>query len=406
MKISFCKAIFFLAFAAGIAAVANARRDRAAQTFAACAAFSRDGTATAATINSIGLTLEVTDPAGKMSQLQRPLRYPAAERDARNPSGQLHFYSCVIYIDGPGDLAAVGIKSGITGSQLQVAVADLKALKWIGDWGIPIHSGFASPSLAGFLEETDSLVVAGEPPMQTQYGQGTHWGLLTTALFDPSGKQLNPPRTQRYAQDGQLYQRYPDASHDRLWVALCETLSAPWSRQPLCPVASTSLIGDQRPSFQVIPSLQGKKRTDLWFSPETFAAADSNTLLFAEGSSIWRVNVQTQTIERLGLPKRSLLPNVRGTLGAAALSPDAQIIAIGLPKYRPAFPFLVDNYVYQGTDIAVIELHPFRVLRILPQNRTAYRNQFAVDHRKVRTTVLLYRQDHWERDEVTESTRP
>lgn len=313
------------------------------------------------------------------------------------------YYSCDIHADSKGDLVAVGVKSGLITRQLQVAVADVKTSKWIGDWGVEPRTGFSSPFLAGFLEDTTSLVVAGEPTPEN--GVGTHWGLFATALFETSGKQLGPMRFQRYAGDGQLYPRYADAAHNRLWVFQCVVLSTSWAHQPLCPIVSMSLTGDQFTPFEYAPTLQGKKRTDLWFIPHTFATPDASTILFAEGTAVWSLNIQVRALDRLTLPKSWLHAGVAESLGEGALSPDTEIVGIGLPKYRLAFPFIVDNYVYQGMNIAVVQLHPFQLLGVVQQGRFAYTNVFAVDHRQGRTLVLFYRDDHWERQEVRSSPR-
>jgi hypothetical protein len=369
------------------------------QALAACAAFAQDGSQVAATIDAANLSLEVTDPAGKASRLSLALRYPAGARDLENPSMRWHLYSCRAYLSRAGELAAVGISTGLVGSQLQIAVVDLRTLKWIGDWGIGSDAGFSTPVLAGFLESTVSLVVAGEP--HAEGGRGTHWGLLTTAVFDSHGKQIAPTHTQRYADDGLIYPRYADPGHNRLWVFRCVVVSASWPRQPLCPVDSIKLTGDQSSPSEYVPSLQGRKRTDLWFLPGTFAAPDANTILFAEGSTLWWLNMEAQNFDRVDLPKHSLADR----LGAASLSPDAQALAIGIPRYRLAFPFLMDNYVYEGMDIAVVQLNPFRLLTVLPHGHTVYTPAFAVDHRQGKIIVLVYRQDHWERQELGDSPR-
>lgn len=225
-------------------------------------------------------------------------------------------------------------------------------------------------------------------------------------MFDPNGGQLMPLRIQRYADDGNIFHRFADASHNRLWVFRCEPVDAPMSRQPLCPIASMSLTGD-RPSLpELTPSIQGKKRTDLWFYPDTFAVPDSNRILFGEGTTIWGVNMQAQTIHRFVLPKRAHFPSFEEIHGPTALSPDAQVVAVAVDRSRLAFPFLVDNYVSQGTDIAVIQVDSLRLLGILPYGRTAYTPAFAIDHRQGKTTVLVYRQDRWERHDMNDSSHP
>ena len=271
-------------------------------------------------------------------------------------------------------------------------------MKWVGDWE-EANVGIASPSLVGFLEGTTSLVVGGEPPAED--GKGFHWGLYVTVVFDPSGKQLMPLRTQRYAPDGHMFHRFADASHNRLWVFRGEPVDAPMSRQPLCPVASTSLTGNQPWSPEFPPSMRGQNRVDLWFYPNMFAAPDLGMIVFGEGTSVWAVNTEAQAIRRYVLPRRPHFPSFEQIGGQAALSSDSQVVAVAVNRSRLAFPFLVDNYVFLGTDIAVIQVDPLRLLGVLRYGRTAYAPGFAVDHRQGRVTVLVYRHDRWERDEVS-----
>ena len=356
----------------------------------ACATFAADGSSAAVTFDATTVSLDITDLSGKSWHLSLPLRNKA---EFAYPSPLPEFRSaCDAYFDRAGDLIAISI------GHRQVGVADVKTMKWVGDWAVEANVGIASPSLAGFLEATTSLVVVGEPPAED--GKGVHWGLLAIALFDPSGKQLAPLRIQRYAPDGHQFRRFADASHNRLWVFRGEVVDAPTSRQPLCPVASTSIAENQPWSPEFVPSMQKWKRTDLWLYPSAFAASDPNMVVFGEGTTIWAVNTQSQTIHRFVLPKQPHFPSFEQIDRRVALSPDGQVLAVEVDRSRLAFPFLVDNYVFQGSDIAVIQINPFRLLGVLRYGRTAYAPGFAIDHRHGRVTVLVYRHDRWERDEV------
>lgn len=361
----------------------------------ACATFAADGASATVTFDANNASLDITDRSGKNSHLSLPLQDKTQITNRSLYPGSPN--ACDVYFDREGDLVAVGIDN------LQVGVADVKTMKWVGDWD-EANAGFASPSLAGFLEGTTSLVVAGEPPAEG--GKGVHWGLYATALFDPSGKQLTPLRIQRYAPDGSMFRRFADAGHNRLWVLRCEPVDAPMSRQPLCPVASTSITGGQPWSPEFVPSMQGRNRVDLWFYPSMFAAPDLNMIVFGEGTTIWAVNTPAQTIHQFVLPKRPHFPSFEQIDGRAALSPDGQVVAVTVDRSRLAFPFLVDNYVFQGTDIAVIQIDPLRMLGLLRYGRTAYAPGFAVDHRQGKVTALVYRHDRWERGEVNGAPQP
>lgn len=389
MNRRFVAAFFLLIMPSALSQSGDQNRKPDGSVLGACATFAADGKSAAVTFDATNISLDVTDYSGKNSHLSLPLRY---KTQITNRSLYRGFHNtCDAYFDREGDLVAISIDN------LQVGVADVKMMKWIGDWD-EANAGIAAPSLAGFLEGTTSLIVGGEPPPED--GKGIHWGLYATALFDPSGKQLMPLRIQRYAPDGHIYPRFADAGHNRLWVFRCEPVSGPMSRQPLCPVASTSITGDQPWSPEFVPSTQGGKRAGLWFYPTSFAALDLNMIVFAEGTTIWAVNPQSQTIHRFDLPRRPRFPSFEVIYGKAALSPDGQLVAVTVERGRLAFPFLTENEVSQGTHIAVIQINPFRLLGVLPYGRAPYTPGFAIDYREGRVTVLVYRHDHWERDEV------
>jgi hypothetical protein len=366
------------------------------KTLSACAAFAPDGISVAATIEATNASVEFTDATGKISRLSLPLRYPSIPAQIEH-SAWWQLYSCQIHFDQSGDLAAIGITSGITLQQLQVAVIDTKALKWIADWTVERDAQILAPVMAGFLEGTRSLVIVGESPANN--GNGRHWGLLNTALYDLDGKQIIPTHTLRYAEDGRIYPKFADAAHNRLWIIPCEVVSATMSHQPLCPVAVMNLTGDQSASLEMTPSVQGN-RTDLWLSPGAFAALDPDVIVFGEEVRVWRVNVREQTIKRLELPDRPHFPHLDHIEGPAAISADSQILAMRIIRSRFAFPFMTEKTVYQGADIAVIRQDPFELLGILPHRRNDYTPAIAVDHRQGGTTVLVYRKDHWERHEM------
>lgn len=395
-RMQFRTSIILLALLVPTTSPARNKPEVRGKVLGACATFAADGTSAAVTFDATRVSLEITDPSGKSSHLSLPLRHTTQITNRSLYPGSPN--TCDAYFDREGDLVAIGIDN------LQIGVADVKAMQWVGDWGVEADAGIASPSLAGFLAGTTSLVVVGEPPAEG--GKGIHWGLYATALFDPSGKQLMPLHIQRYGEDGDLFRRFADARHNRLWVFRCEPVDAPMSRQPLCPIASTSLTGNEPSLPEFVPSMQGRKRTDLWFYPSAFVVPDPNMIVFGEGTTFWAVNMASQIIHRFALPRRPHFPSFEEMDGRTALAPDAQVVAVAVNRSRLAFPFLVDNYVFQGTDIAVIQIDPLRLLGVLQYGRTAYAPGFAIDHREGRVTALVYRRDRWERDEMTAAPHP
>jgi hypothetical protein len=387
-----------LVFLGMAASQSDLRSDVAPQILTACAAFAPDGTSATVTVDAAGLSLEFTSPFGKVPRLTEALRYPMPRMPVAKPA-----YGCEAYFDQMSDLVAIGVDNGLFDGQLQIVVANLKTFNWVGVWAVERKSGFFSPRLAGFLEATTSLAVVGNPPSAD--GRGIQHGSLATLLFDPTGKQLMPAPTMRvYENDPQSLPTYfPDARHNRLWIFRCALVSASSARQPLCPIELVPLTGDELASSVFTPSIQGKKRTDLWFYPVSFAALNSDTILIAEANALWRVNMQAKAVDRLMLPKRQHFPTFEGIYDATAISPDGQVIAVPLTLSAVAFPYLVDNYVYKATDIAVVQVHPFQLVSVVSHGHAVYKPAFAIDHRNGKITVLAYRQDHWDHTELNDS---
>ena len=399
----FRMAVLLLALVGGVVAQDRGSRAHARQILSVCAAFAPDGTSATVSVEADAFLLEITEPSGKLTHLNRPLRYPVTRVKPVTSA----YPTCKVYSDRNSGLVAVGIESpSVFPGQLQVAVADLKTLTWVGDWGVGRESGFY-PSLAGFLEGTTSPAVTGELISKTAYGDGVRHGSFATLLFDPTGKQLTAtPVTRIYAHDTDLFPTYADPRHNRLWFLPCSVISAPPSRQPLCPIDSMTLTGTQQTFSEFTPSVQGRKRTDLWSVPGSLAAPDSDTILISEGISLWHVDLGARTVDRFVLPAHVHFPFVEGAGRASAISPDGQVLAVALTLESFAFPYLMDNYVYKGTDIAILQVRPLQLLGIVKHERASDPVGFAIDHRQGKATILVYRKDRWERREFDAALTP
>jgi len=380
----------------------SARASDSEDVLAACAAFASNGGWVTATTNAANLSAEITDPAGSVSRLSLPLVDPATENEPANA----RVNSCRAYFDRDSDLIAIGVSYGLRRRySLRIGVADAKESKWIGKWTVGPASGTYQPFLLGFLEGTQSVVVGGGPSTPTKYGPGMRHGSFESLLFNPQGQQLPSTPTMRdYGSDSDPFPFYADASHNRLWFFRCVVVSAPLPRQPDCPVGWMTLVGDSSTSSEFNPRRSGEKRTDFWMSPGTFAAPDGSTVAVAETvaglNTIWLADVQKQTLNRLTLPKRLHFPNSEEIHGAAALSPDGEVAVFPLVKEAVAFPYLMDNYDYKGTDFAAVQLHPLRLLAILPGAGPKSFGACAVDHRQGHVAVLVFRENHWEHVEL------
>jgi hypothetical protein len=388
----------------------QAKSPSAPPVLTACAAFALNGGSATATTDVTRIALDFTDPSGKTSRLSTDLHDPATKEQANIQSLRRHLYSCRVFFDQKSDLVAIGITSGFPETQrLQVAVADARKLAWIGNFTVEPQPGLAGPVLAGFIEGTTSLVVVGISAREDVAGNRSR--SLSTLLFSPAGKPLSQTPTTRIVAGPGTLSSYIDAVHNRLWsFPSCSVASGRPARQPACPIRSTSLTGDQPFSSQFDPAASGEKTSTLWKTPDTFAAPDSHSILIAENVSgvntIWRVDIQKQTLGRLALPKRLHLPQFEEIHGAATLSPDGGVLAVSLLQYASARPDRVDNYMYKGTDIAVVQLDPMRLLGILPHGRAVDTPAFAVDHRQGKATLLVYQQDHWVSQKFSESPHP
>jgi hypothetical protein len=202
---AFRTTILLLALVVGVMPQPGERRPALRPVLGACATFAPDGTSVGVSIDAENVLLEIAEPSGAVSHLSVAL----SQSITVTPSERGTKYPCNTYVDSAGGMVAVGIiRPFPPNGRLQIAVADLKALTWIGNWVVGSESGFYSPSLAGFLEATGSIAVTGEPPGTS--GRGIQHGSFATLLFDPTGKQLMlAPTTRVYAQETDLFPNTP-----------------------------------------------------------------------------------------------------------------------------------------------------------------------------------------------------
>lgn len=410
MSFRFTAVLF--AFLVGVPLQTAIQSQARGHVFGACAVFAPNGTSAAATVYAESVVLQITQSSGKELHLSLPLRNPVNEQlDARVT------YFCRAYADQTNKLVAVGIgKDSPNPYQLQVAVANLETGVWIGNWGVGEDSGIREPILSGFLGGTTSLAVTGVAARPTRYGMGLQHGKFLTLTFDSTGKPLAPvPATRIYSSDSDIFPTYADAGHNLLWVFRCVAVSARMDRQPICPITSTTLTGEELPAVEFNPKVLGRKRTDLWFDATSFTAPTRGMVAFVDfgsGPTLWRVNAETQTADRLVLPRPRFpaiilnpamaLPDSR----IAVLSPDGQLVAMALVQGALAFPYLLDNYVYRGTDVAVLRVEPLQLLGTIRHELRSDPIAIAVDHRHGAVTVLVYRKNGWERRELNVTEKP
>ena len=109
-----------------------------------------------------------------------------------------HLYTCQAFFNRNSDLVVVSVSALDNTTfkhHLQVGVADLKSKKWVGDFTVEPQRAFVPISVAGFLKESNSVVVTGALPGAAV--DGTQHGSFASLLYDATGKQLVPTPTTR-----------------------------------------------------------------------------------------------------------------------------------------------------------------------------------------------------------------
>jgi len=370
------------------AAIPSTARTKIPPVLAACSAFAPDGTSAMATITGETLELTVAHLSGQNSKLTLPLKHRAQQSQLDDPAARWRVYNCSLFFDSTSGLVAVGITTESEPPQrLQVAVAD-KTAKWLSDFDVQPRKELGSTTnLAGFLKDTDSVVVI-------RSWNSSESESIAVLLFSAHGEQ-GPTQSPVRVLSEDLLPFYADPHNNRLWVFHCTVISAPSAQQPFCPIDETNLAGQQSLTAKFDPSRSGLKRTDLWELPHTFAAPDRNTVLIAGSDTVWRVDMDTQRLTRFALPHDHFLKwNLEHD---GTNSPDGAVFGFLLGQYRIAFPYIVDNYVSQGDDVVVLQINPLQLLGVMKRDGVKYTRGLSIDHRSGKTTVLAYRQDHWER---------
>jgi hypothetical protein len=384
----------------GSASSAQIRSESDADTMSACAAFAPDGTSGVAEVETNGVFLEITNVDGHVSHLNLPLRYPSPDSHPTNLPINRRIWTCSIYFNENSDVVALGVGSTFGQvAHLQIAVAELKTAAWIGDFGLGPQPDFLPVSLAGFLEDTNTLIVAGKSKNTRGAEQES---LPASVQFSLHGEQLSlTPTVRRPEKITDAFHSFADAEHNRLWFFDCGYTRVHPYQVPLCPVSVTSLWGEDLFSATLDAASYGGKRDDFWMWPGAFASPDSHSVFIAETVSgrdtVWRVDMQKKSIDRFVLPHNHFVKY--NGLHDVALSADGEVLAVLLDRIELGFPYFMDNYVFKGTDVVVMQVRPFRLLGLIPHKDSSYTTALAVDHRKGAAIVSVYTQGHVVRQE-------
>ena len=373
----------------------------------ACAAFAQNGYSATAVVEQTTVSLEIANPSlVTVSHLTLPLRYPMPI--SVRPIGARGDLGCALSFDHDSNLVAFGTVQNVGVSnvtRVQIGVAEAKTGKIVADFLVEPGPEFMPTSLAGFLGSTTELVVTGRIPRQKNPGEQSIG--FASLLFDPFGKQVSSAPIVREISATDAFRAYADADHNRLWLFSCAYTRVRPYRIPICPITLTSLTGDEQGRLEFDPASYSHKRDDLWMWPDAFAAPSSDTILIGETvngkDTVWRVDMQKRSIDRFVLPKDHWV-KYNGVI-QASLSPDGEVLALLIDQIELGFPYFVDNYVFKGRDIVVMQLRPFRPLARISHKHSTYTTGLAVDHRQGKASILAYREGRMERIEVREQSR-
>ena len=401
--------IMFALLLAAISGFVPAFADEHSAALTACSVFAKNGYSATAIVERNSISLDVANPSGAIvSHLSIPLHHamptftlPAiADRDDRG---------CGLFINRTGDLVALGVVQSVDRpnvTRLQVDVAELNGAKLVGDFTVEPGEAFMPTSLAGFLEDTTRLVVTGSipRPWTTAAQQTIH---VASLLFDSAGKQLSSVPFVREATASDLFRFYADADHNRLWLFSCGSAQVKPYRVPICPIVDTTLAAKDQARLELDPTGHSHNRDELWMWPDAFAAPSADNILIAETvngkDTVWRVDMQKRAIERFILPKGHWVKY--NAVQQASLSPDGEVLALLINQTELGFPYIVDNYEFKGTDVVVMQLHPFRLLTRIPHKDSTHTTGLSVDHHGDKAFVLVFREGHMERIGISDKSQ-
>ena len=343
------------------------------KVMAACSAFSEQGNAATAILTTGELNLKVTMPSGQLISFVLPIK--GGEDD------------CKIFFNASGDLAAVALgQRELTSTGLHVAVAHVSDGQWTSEFTVQPQDG-GGPTLSSRVPRKD-LVSRRERRWHTST-DGPPRTMVASLIVDAHGKIRGSPimRTVPGKPTNQG-SKYTDTRNDRLWFQ---------SYPEFCPLHSVTLTG-QTNAGPVIEKQASQGACDL---PDAIAYPDADSVVMAATRSdkdwVWRVDLKSQSVEKLALPQ-ARTPSGQQVRDIDHLSPDGQVFAIQRKRFSYG---LFDNFKYQGDEIAVVQVHPLKLLGVIRPKHEHRSRSFAVDHRDGKVTLHQgYWDDQWQREQL------
>lgn len=136
---------------------------------------------------------------------------------------------------------------------------------------------------------------------------------------------------------------------------------------------------------------------------------EANTILIAETvfrvDTIWRVDMQEQTMQRLVVPHNAHFPNSDWSENAT-LSPDGQVMAVSFDQNTGTFPYVTEGAHWSGKHIAIVRVQPLGMVTLFPSGGAQRISAFAVDHRAGKIILLVFNDKRWQQHEFSDQARP
>jgi hypothetical protein len=339
-----------------------------------CAAFGADGAWATAVMSSGKLTFEMHVPNA-----------PAKALDIHaNGNPEL----CRLFLSADRRFAAVGVRaSAADGDELQIAVFDRSASKWASSFVVKQREDlWFKLRFEGFLGGGSQIVVTGITKSKPRDDVN-----LKVLLFDPDGQPMADavfdrtlPRSNRNWDADAV-----DARSNRLWFV---------GSPQFCPVKSVTLTG----AVNYGPSITGTVVGGRVCLPDAIGFPQADVVVGANAgneNSVWRVDVNAETGEKIELPQVKPAGTVKWNGYAISpitdVSPDGEVFVVA--RSVTAWDTF-DRSHGVGGELDIIQTKPLKLIGVIALKGGCDFGGVAVEHRNGETTVLQRRCGKWERE--------
>ena len=369
----------------------------------ACAKFTSDGKLLTAKVVERDLQFEI-EPQSKAITTLHFLVDQAESNGRLTVMGR--WQSCTISVAATNRLAAVGIpvEIGVKGGNkpgVLVTTVNLETKKW-GPYHLidSNNKGQMSPMLIGFLDESESLLVA------TGFLSWSGPARFEFETIDVSTGEVRNERTVDVDQFAPVLGFFFDARNSRVWLESGRKKSKRHTLQ------SFSLSDVEKPGPSVdLAKLHhehwladwGLVSTMAFPSPSTIVFADTGASLGFEPSHLWVVDQSNGSVRIVDLPKdigEVLLHGLglnwfEDVGGPAVLSPDGRFVAVPITLTTTGPPYIVDNYVSVGVRFVIVDLMRLRILSSVRLKDVREPISFALNHHEGKVTLLANESNVW-----------